>query len=461
MGKRGWIHGAGALVLTTIVVPTPLWASNQAEPATGWYIGGALGVNDLDEARNEGRLASGGGGGGGLVCLLFPTAPGCGGGGGGTVPTGFETEYDLGYGAALILGYQTGGALRPEFELGYLRNDLEDASTDGAAASDVSGRTDAVKAMGNLWYDIDLGAFRPYLGAGLGGVQVRMAEIEIDGADFADDEDIVFAWQAGAGIGYIWDERTTVSLDYRYLRPDDPSFDFAGGNGTFDSEYLGQSLMLGLRYVFATPKQLQDTDGDGVLNKDDQCPGTPPGVAVGADGCPLDSDGDGVPNYRDKCPNTPPGAPVDENGCPLDSDGDTVPDYSDQCPATPAGARVLPNGCTKMTLSGDKQVNFAFDSAALTPSAEALLDPVAKALTDDPDLKIGIEGHTDNVGSDAYNLRLSRERANSVAQYLLANGVRDSQIHTQGFGEQKPIASNDTEHGRLVNRRVEIIVEQP
>lgn len=463
MFKDRWIRGVRAFALATAVILPSAWAAESPQPTPGWYIGGGLGVNDLDDAAHEGTLGGGGGGGGGggLICLLLPTAPGCpGGGGGGSEPTSLDTEYDLGYGAALVLGYQTDGSLRPEFELAYLRNDLDKAAANGASAG-VSGRTDAVKAMGNLWYDIDLGSLRPYLGAGLGGVQVRMADVEVNGIEFADDEDIVFAWQAGAGIGYLWDERTVVSLDYRYLRPDDPSFDFAGGDGEIDSEYKGQSLMVGLRYVFAPAEQNLDTDGDGVLNKDDRCPGTPPGVAVDAEGCPLDSDGDGVPNYRDKCPNTPPGAPVDENGCPLDSDGDTVPDYGDECPNTPAGIRVLPNGCTKLTLSGDKQVNFAFDSATLTPSAKELLEPVAKTLADDPDLKVSVEGHTDSIGSDAYNLRLSRDRAASVTQYLIANGARDSQIRTRGFGEKQPIESNDSEHGRLVNRRVEIIVEQP
>src|SRR6185369_12378963 len=88
-----------------------------------------------------------------------------------------------------------------------------------------------------------------------------------------------------------------------------------------------------------------DTDKDGVLDYLDKCPGTPLGVAVGTDGCPLDSDKDGVADYLDKCPGTPAGVAVGTDGCPLDSDRDGVPDYLDKCPGTPAGVKVDANGC--------------------------------------------------------------------------------------------------------------------
>jgi len=92
-----------------------------------------------------------------------------------------------------------------------------------------------------------------------------------------------------------------------------------------------------------------DSDHDGVPDYLDRCPNTPAGVLVYATGssagCPVDSDGDGVPDYLDRCPNTPKGAPVDANGCPKDSDGDGVPDYLDKCPNTPAGVAVDATGC--------------------------------------------------------------------------------------------------------------------
>jgi outer membrane protein OmpA-like peptidoglycan-associated protein len=101
---------------------------------------------------------------------------------------------------------------------------------------------------------------------------------------------------------------------------------------------LGLSVMLG-------SKKTTDSDGDGVLDSDDKCPGTPRGAIVDKKGCPIDTDGDGVYDGLDQCPNTPHGAKVDSLGCPIDSDGDGVADGIDQCPDTPAGAKVDAVGC--------------------------------------------------------------------------------------------------------------------
>jgi OOP family OmpA-OmpF porin len=95
----------------------------------------------------------------------------------------------------------------------------------------------------------------------------------------------------------------------------------------------------------AAPKVSMDSDGDGVVDDLDKCPGTPAGVKVDADGCSLDSDKDGVYDYLDKCPGTPLGVKVDKNGCPLDSDKDGVYDYLDKCPGTPFGVKVDKDGC--------------------------------------------------------------------------------------------------------------------
>ena len=92
-------------------------------------------------------------------------------------------------------------------------------------------------------------------------------------------------------------------------------------------------------------KGCPDTDGDGIADKDDKCPDTPKGVKVDAKGCPIDLDGDGVADYLDKCPDTPKGVKVDEKGCPIDSDGDEVTDDKDKCPITPKGAKVDATGC--------------------------------------------------------------------------------------------------------------------
>jgi len=199
-----------------------------------------------------------------------------------------------------------------------------------------------------------------------------------------------------------------------------------------------------------------DSDGDGVPDYQDKCPNTPAGVKVDSSGCPLDSDGDGVPDYQDKCPNTPAGVKVDSSGCPLDSDGDGVPDYKDQCPGTPPGVKVNQLGCPEREPIILKGVNFAFDSAELTPESHTILDGVAGILTKHPDLKVTIAGHTDSIGTAAYNKKLSQRRAESVMNYLISRGVNPANLTAVGFGEERPIASNDTAEGRAKNRRVEL-----
>jgi OOP family OmpA-OmpF porin len=188
-----------------------------------------------------------------------------------------------------------------------------------------------------------------------------------------------------------------------------------------------------------------------------QCPSygeVPAGVAVDAEGCPLDSDADGVPDYRDQCPGTPAGVAVDAKGCPLDSDGDGVPDYRDQCPNTPAGTEVNALGCPEsLVLDG---VNFEFDSAQLTPEARQELNTVAERLANNSGVRVSIEGHTDSVGSAAYNKELSQQRAESVASYLQQSGVQANRMRAIGYGEERPIATNDTDEGRAENRRVEL-----
>ncbi len=206
-----------------------------------------------------------------------------------------------------------------------------------------------------------------------------------------------------------------------------------------------------------------DTDGDGVVDTKDRCPNTPTGVVVNEFGCP-DSDADGVPDDVDKCPETPSGAKVDDRGCPIDSDGDGVPDYKDECPNTPRGEQVDEKGCSTqkdtvrikevVTLAGD--TNFEFNKSDLLPSAYPVLNQLAQSMQTNPDTRWSVEGHTDAVGSDSYNMDLSRRRAESVVNYLVSNGVERSRLEIIPLGESRPIASNDTDEGRAMNRRVEI-----
>ncbi len=103
-----------------------------------------------------------------------------------------------------------------------------------------------------------------------------------------------------------------------------------------------------------------------------------------------------------------------------------------------------------------KNIFFITGSAKLSSKSNAALNEVAKILTDDANLKLSIEGHTDNVGKPDYNMTLSDNRANSVKQYLLKKGIDESRLVSQGFGLTQPVATNKTAAGRAKNRRVEM-----
>jgi outer membrane protein OmpA-like peptidoglycan-associated protein len=208
----------------------------------------------------------------------------------------------------------------------------------------------------------------------------------------------------------------------------------------------------------------KDDDKDGVTNTADKCPNTPAGEQVDASGCSAsqrDSDGDGVADAADKCPDTPKGAPVDARGCPRDSDADGVPDHTDKCPNTPNGQAVDEGGCPILFKRGERRVvlqgvNFATGKTELTDSSKLVLENVAEQLKANPEVRVEVQGHTDNVGGKALNQRLSEARAKTVEQFLEANGVSPSQVTAKGYGMSKPIASNKAAEGRAKNRRVEL-----
>jgi outer membrane protein OmpA-like peptidoglycan-associated protein len=217
----------------------------------------------------------------------------------------------------------------------------------------------------------------------------------------------------------------------------------------------------------------RDSDGDGVPDRRDQCPDTPKGEAANANGCTIaviderDSDGDGVPDRRDRCLNTPKGEAADANGCTIaviderDSDGDGVPNQRDRCPDTPKNETADAKGCTILFHKGARSVilrgvTFATGRATLTPQGREILRDVASQLVENPQYRVQVSGHTDNVGSRAGNLRLSLARARTVETFLVANGVPHAQVTAKGFGPDVPITSNKTAAGRAKNRRVEL-----
>ncbi|CAA0094377.1 Outer membrane porin F [Zhongshania aliphaticivorans] len=141
---------------------------------------------------------------------------------------------------------------------------------------------------------------------------------------------------------------------------------------------------------------------------------------------------------------------------PKDSDGDRVVDQFDECPNTLAGARVDGRGCViEQQVINIANVTFETNSAQLTSFGKNTLASAVSFLDSQSNINIEIAGHTDNVGSDAYNLNLSQQRAASVKQYLVSSGIESYRLIAKGYGESAPIASNNTPTGRATNRRVE------
>jgi outer membrane protein OmpA-like peptidoglycan-associated protein len=202
-----------------------------------------------------------------------------------------------------------------------------------------------------------------------------------------------------------------------------------------------------------------DKDKDGIADKDDKCPDVPGTVKY--QGCPIpDTDGDGIDDENDKCPNTAGTAKY--HGCPVpDTDGDGVDDENDKCPATPG--KPENHGCPEIKQAIVKKVNATAKSIYFLSGKDIIqkisypkLNTLVTILNADKDLLIIIEGHTDNRGSAAINMKLSAKRAQAVKNYLMKKGIAESRITAQGFGNTKPIATNATPAGRAKNRRVEL-----
>ncbi|HHH30909.1 MAG TPA: OmpA family protein [Polyangiaceae bacterium] len=211
---------------------------------------------------------------------------------------------------------------------------------------------------------------------------------------------------------------------------------------------------------------VSDRDGDGVADADDPCPdriGDPNGNRPG---CPPDRDGDGIVDASDACPDVPgvDSAEPSRHGCPGDADSDGILDPDDACPEEAGAASDDPekNGCpTAVRLVGDRivilqRVEFATGKDELSPSSTPVLEQVAKVMNEHPEIaRVGVDGHTDSVGSEQANVALSQRRALAVVRWLVERGIDARRLEARGYGPRQPIADNATEAGRQKNRRVE------
>lgn len=379
----------------------------------------------------------------------------------------------------VIFGLRVGSNITPNwgFEGSYYYGQSENKALAGNPDIDLYGY--GVEALYNFMPE---GKLVPFVAAGGGGTLLRGSGTHNNRAML----------DYGAGLKYFVTENIALRADVRHVIPLNDTnnnllFTF-GVNFFFGGEKKAEPVVQTTRaaepaaapapVVVAAPR---DSDGDGIVDDLDKCPGTPVGVRVDRDGCPLDTDGDGVYDYLDKCPATPAGVKVDRDGCPLDSDGDGVYDYLDKCPGTPAGVKVDMDGCPPpppvvqkaapapatamekaITEKGRVTLNVEFDfgKSTVRKGEQADIGELAAVMKKYPDLRILIEGHTDNVGNAKYNEKLSQQRADAVKKNLVDKyGIEASRLSTKGYGLTKPIASNKTKEGRQKNRRVEASAE--
>jgi OOP family OmpA-OmpF porin len=300
-------------------------------------------------------------------------------------------------------------------------------------------------SLGGLYHFQPQHDLNPYLSLGGGGLIY-----DLEGASNK-DEDYMIYW--GGGLKYALDDSASLRLDLRHML--DYLDDTSGSNhenGTWRHHMqamMGVTFQLGgvskaparaghaeaLTESAAVAVTPVDGDHDGVLDHVDKCLGTAPGVRVNTGGCPADTDGDGIFDFHDACIDTPKGAVVDSRGCHEDPD--------------PVDEMIL-------------HINFDTDKDTVTPFHRVQLAKAVELINKYPGHKIEVEGHTDSVGDLYYNQNLSARRAENVRKALVESyAIAVEQTVARGFGEGKPLASNETVEGRQMNRRVEVEILKP
>jgi outer membrane protein OmpA-like peptidoglycan-associated protein len=382
--------------------------------------------------------------------------------------------------------------LSPKLDL-MLKGDL------GLFNSKVDNNLDIFNTFLNLRYKLtnEEKKFRPFIYAGPGYL--------------SDNAETGLNFDLGLGGKYYISPATALYLEAGYINGIEAK---VAGKDVKDNFWKATA---GLEFDFGKTK---DSDMDGVSDKKDKCPNTPVGVAVDAKGCPIDSDGDNVADYiddcptiagltslkgcpdkdkdgiadkddacpdvfglaslkgcpdedgdgvtdkDDKCPGTKKGYKVDSTGCPFDQDKDGVIDEEDECP-TVFGLKEN-KGCPKKELTAEEieaqkmkvgPVYFDFDKPYYIAGEKSKIDKLVTLLKENSNYKVNITGHADEKGTEAYNLNLSKNRLNSVVKEIIKGGIKKNRILSQkALGKTTPAASNATDEGRALNRRVEFQV---
>jgi OOP family OmpA-OmpF porin len=248
----------------------------------------------------------------------------------------------------------------------------------------------------------------------------------------------------GAGVKFKVSERVNFNLGYTMNFVDADNLDGVYAKGQtkdkFSYGYAGLEFSLGssakpsLEWTNPLATMYDELKDPTLRQEVEALKNRVSAVEKSVEDLKKDTDGDGVADQFDKCPGTPAGTAVDGSGCPL--------------PKAPE-----PTAATS-TVTGFEKIGFDFNSSVLKTESYPTLDKLSSVLRENGG-KVTVNGYASSEGTAAYNVKLSKDRANSVKTYLVNSGVNASQVATKGNGEANPIASNDTEEGRIQNRRVE------
>jgi OmpA-OmpF porin, OOP family len=315
----------------------------------------------------------------------------------------------------VLAGVGIGRLIAPNSSLEFAADYTE---RDFGSQFNYTGNSSSLAVTANLRHFLTDNTWRPYVLAGL-GMSYHRAENQL-----------------GPGTVSGWDPAAQIGLGVQRAISDDIAFrtelayraDYDNRTVPGESEFGDILLTAGL--LFGVGSSSAPTEPTAVDPAD-----------VPAEPVPSDT--------------TPP-----ESG-PTDSDGDGVLDADDKCPDSKPGEVVGPDGCPQSVVIDLRGVNFAFDKSELTPESIAILDQAVDVLNRYPAMKVEVAGHTDAVGTDAYNQGLSERRARVVYAYLTDKGIDASRLSgPNGYGEGRPIDSNDNADGRARNRRTELVKQQ-
>jgi OmpA-OmpF porin, OOP family len=339
-------------------------------------------------------------------------------------------------------------AERTAIELRFFDAGIDDRFPDGDKDYQTGLMVDYVHDFGAvLGGGESFSGLKPFITAGGGFIQ----------EDVLADKHLHLAANLGAGVLVpIGWKGWALRLDAR-VQPQ------SNGESVSEDNGFSKDRSVLVDYVVNLGLQIPMTlffDRPVAVKEDADCPVAVVNPGTGRRDCAADSDRDGIDDALDECPGTPAGAAVDAKGCPkakvaTDDDADGIDNDDDDCPGTPKGLKVNAKGCVVTQKTSLVGVSFQPNAAKLTAEGRATLDTVAETLKRQEDLKVEIAGHTDSVGSDAYNTLLSQQRADAVRTYLTGKGIDSGRMTAVGYGEAEPVASNDNDEGRRANRRVE------